>query len=174
MKLMTTLATVALLWAGAVKANDFASTIEQAYAAAGYSNIVVQHVHGDWLVTGDLAGETKTFLVNRETGTSTAVDPTLFVAGNDGAGHDVGDDQGVDGAGHDVGDDNGVDGTGDDVGDDNGVDGAGEDVGDDNGVDGTGDDVGDDNGGGSNRGGSNGGGNSNSGSGKGGHGGSDD
>ena len=131
MKLMTTLATVALLWAGAVKANDFATAIETAYASAGYTNIVVQHVEGQWLVTGDLGGVTKSFLVDRETGASTAVDPTVLVAGEGGADHEAGDDNGVEGAGHDVGDDNGADGAGHDAGDDNGADGAGHDAGDD-------------------------------------------
>lgn len=151
MKLITTLATVALIWAGAAKANDFAMTIEQTYLAAGYSNIVVQHLHGDWLVTGDLAGVSQTFLVNRKTGASTPVDPTQFASNDDhgghGAGHDVGDDHGVHGAGHDVGDDHGDDGAGHDVGDDHGVDGAGHDVGDDHG--GSGSDDNDDDYGGS-------------------------
>ncbi len=133
MKLMTTLATVALLWAGAVKANDFGTAIETAYASAGYSNIVVQHQHGQWLVTGDLGGVTKTFLVDRETGVSTAIDQTAFVPGEDGVGHDAGDDNGVDGAGHDVGDDTGVDGAGHDAGDDNADEAAGHDAGDDHG-----------------------------------------
>lgn len=120
MKLMTTLATVALLWAGAVKANDFATAIEQAYAAAGYSNIVVSHENGDWLVTADLSGVTKTFLVNAETGSSTAVDPTLPVATADGASQDAGDDNGTEVA-DTAGDDSGTDAsTGTEAGDDNG------------------------------------------------------
>ncbi len=138
MKLMTTLAAIALLWGGAAKANDFATSIEQAYAAAGYTNIVVAQKHGDWLVTADLSGVTKTFLVNASTGTSTAVDPTLPVAGTDGVAHDAGDD---------LGNDTGVDGVAEAAGDDNGVDGAAADVGDDNGTDAA-DDTGDDTGGG--------------------------
>ena len=129
MKLMTTLATVVLLWAGAVKADDFGRSIEMAYTAAGYSNIVVQHVHGSWLVTADLAGQTQTFLVDRKTGSSTTVDPSQFLTDDDG----LGGGHGRHGAGHDLGDDNGVDGAGHDLGDDNGVDGAGHDVGDDHG-----------------------------------------
>ncbi len=125
MKRITTLATVALLWAGAVKANDFATSIAQAYAAAGYSNIVVQHVHGDWLVTGDLAGLSQSFLVNRKTGAATAVELASVLSGEDSAGHDLGDDHGVDGAGHDAGDDTG--------GDDAGGDAAGDDTGGDHG-----------------------------------------
>ncbi|MBL8740707.1 MAG: hypothetical protein JNK04_06430 [Myxococcales bacterium] len=50
--------------------------------------------------------------------------------GDDAAGHDAGDDNGVDAAGHDAGDDNGVDAAGHDAGDDNG---AGGEAGDDNG-----------------------------------------
>jgi hypothetical protein len=46
-------------------------------------------------------------------------------APDDGAGHDVGDDDGVDAADHDAGDDDGVDAAGHDAGDDDGVDASG-------------------------------------------------
>ena len=52
--------------------------------------------------------------------TAPATTPTPVHRGDDGPGHDVGDDHGNDGPGHDVGDDHGNDGPGHDVGDDHG------------------------------------------------------
>lgn len=150
MKLFYALATAALLATSAVHAdtssNGLAAKIAESYAAAGYSNIVVQHIDGNWIVTADFNGVTQSFLVDKHTGASTPVDLTLISGkgrhgGSDGKHasdtsnggvQEVGDDNGVD-ANDDVGDDNGVDAN-DDVGDDNGVD-ASDDQGDDNGSD---------------------------------------
>ncbi len=87
MKLISAMATVALLWGGMATAKDFKDTIRQAYTSAGYSNIVVNQKNDRWIVTADVAGVSHSFLVNRQTGASTPFD-LVAQKGADKRGHD--------------------------------------------------------------------------------------
>lgn len=137
-RFLTTTAAAALLTLGlasGVFASGYEDTIRSAYEAAGYTQIDVRNANGQWLVTASKDGAEYHFIVDQTTGQSTQVMDDSAEAGlfDDDGSNDSADDstddagQGDDGAGHDAGDDNGTDGAGHDAGDDSGSDDKGSD-----------------------------------------------
>ncbi len=83
-------------------AGGYADTIRQAYESAGYSNVEVRQVNGQWLVTAEKAGGQFHFIVDPGTGQAVKVadnspDAALFDDGATGSGTDSGSDSGSNG-----------------------------------------------------------------------------
>ena len=64
------------LSAGAALASGFEDSIRSAYEAAGYTNVDVQQVDGQWIVSADVGGASRVFVVDAVTGQSTDITGT--------------------------------------------------------------------------------------------------
>lgn len=101
MRKLITLTAAVVLWGSATFASGYADQIEQAYTAAGYTQVHATKTQAHWLVTAVMNGQAVQFVVDPATGRSTRVS-------DDGPNHDLNDDHGKDRAGHDMNDDHGA------------------------------------------------------------------